>query len=121
MKGSREKERRVRVSINQLLDKRMYFHDTLPDNLVERIKILKGTLTEIFPQTLEEWIDGFRMDMHPEREISIWENMADKYVRLLKIHSRTTQEERREMFGSLLTESFETDPIVMSNGPIASA
>jgi hypothetical protein len=35
----------------------------------------------VYPQTLDEWEDGFRRDANPEREIALWCHMARVYWR----------------------------------------
>ena len=47
-------------------------HAMLPDELVERIKKFKELLGDVDKATLDETIDNFKRDMHPEKEIRIF-------------------------------------------------
>jgi len=54
-------------------------HDNLSDDQLNRIKILQKIFAETSPIPFEEWVDGFRRDVHPEQEIRVWEMMAHSY------------------------------------------
>ena len=43
------------------------------------IEEIRNTFAEHIPDTLEGWIDKFRGDMHPEKEIVVWLMMAQCY------------------------------------------
>src|SRR5579859_6454878 len=43
---------------------------------LEVFEFLSETLAEVYPQTVEEWADGFRRDANPKQEIAIWESIA---------------------------------------------
>jgi hypothetical protein len=121
-KEERNMKRTVRLTLDEVRRlKSVHYHESLTEHLIERIKTFKDTLAEFYPKTLDQWIDGFRMDLHPELEISIWEKMAEKYTRLLQIHSPRNREERKEIFKTVLLESCESDPIVISTSQIGSA
>lgn len=47
------------------------------------LKNLKDTLEEVYHCTLEEWELGFRRDENPEREIRLWQWIADRYRHLV--------------------------------------
>ena len=51
----------------------------LPLSLVARINYLRTTLQEVFPQSMEEWLDAFRRDANPEAEIKWWERLTRCY------------------------------------------
>ena len=56
----------------------------LQDNLIERVVSIKEALSIPYPKPLQEWIDGFKRDLHPEREIEIWEGIAERYINFIK-------------------------------------
>ena len=62
------------------LEKGPVQHETLAEDLVERIESLAETLDEVLPGTAAEWIDDFRRDEHPESELSVWERIAERYL-----------------------------------------
>lgn len=75
-----EDEKLKRIKISDIdISKMPFQHGTLPNALIERIKKFKVILFEVETATLEEAIDNFRHDMHPEREIHIWEWIANSY------------------------------------------
>ena len=83
-------------------------HPELPAALIERIRRLEETFVEIYPVTHEEWLDGFKRDANPEREIAIWEYMASAYTQFLSTGNFDT-DTRKEMLGVLLTRSSSAD------------
>lgn len=57
-------------------------HEALPPGLIERIRAIAELVEEVYPQTQEEWLDGFRRDSDPEAEVRLWEKIAAKYHHL---------------------------------------
>ena len=87
-------------------------HSELAPELIERIKAFQSVFADLYPQTLEQWIEGFQRDVHPEQEIAIWESIA----RALTAFSKTrelTGEARQEAFGLLLQRSGTSDDKVL--------
>lgn len=66
-----------------------------------RIKVIHEVFLEVFPATLEESFDDFRRDMHPDREIAIWESMAKTYLKRVK--KCPTLASRQALLRTLLT------------------
>jgi len=60
-------------------------HAELPPDLLKRASALEPVFADVYPVTHEKWIEGFRRDAHPEREIAIWEQIAVAYTRSSKI------------------------------------
>lgn len=56
-----------------------------------KIERIMDALVEVYPQTYDEWERGFRVDMHPDREIAIWISMAEGYEHFTKKGVRTDQ------------------------------
>lgn len=83
-------------------------HPELPAALMKRIRRLEEIFVEIYPATHEEWLDGFKRDANPEREIAIWEYMASAYTQFLNTGNFDT-DTRKEMLGVLLTRSSTAD------------
>lgn len=54
-------------------------HDTLALELLQRIARLQVALREVYPMTLDGWVNGFLRDMNPEEEISCIEGLAATY------------------------------------------
>ena len=52
-------------------------HRTLPSTLLLRIRALHAQLKGYDGcGSLANWMEGFQRDMHPEREVAIWESIA---------------------------------------------
>lgn len=65
-----------------------------------RIKAIRETFLEVFPCTLEKAFSNFRKDSHPDREITVWEGMAEVYKAHLQ--SYKTPEARKTLFKAIL-------------------
>src|SRR4051812_46034993 len=56
-------------------------HEALTENQLARIRALHATFAEVDPNPLEKWIDDFKRDADPDRELAVWERMARAYRR----------------------------------------
>jgi len=81
------------------------YHDSLPENLVKRLKKLYPSVSEILSQSVDEWIDDFCCDMHPEREIKIWENMIELWKSSCKKYKIQSKESKKKVFIMILEHS----------------
>lgn len=64
-------------------------HEKLPDQLICRIRLIRAALLVPYPQTMEYWLDGFKRDMHPHKEIEIWEHIAACYIEYAAVNELT--------------------------------
>lgn len=64
-------------------------HETLPDNLVSRIRFIRSALLTIYPQTMDFWLDGFKRDLNPVDEIEFWERVCTCYLEYITINELT--------------------------------
>lgn len=76
-------------------------HETLPYNVVNRIRLLREVLIEVFPQDWRTVIDNFRRDLHPEDELRIWESLASVYVAVVN-EFKLGPDERHKLYSELL-------------------
>lgn len=53
--------------------------DALSDNQMDRIRALQSLFVEVDGQPLEKWVDDFKRDADPDRELRVWERMAKAY------------------------------------------
>lgn len=51
----------------------------LTTGFIVRIRALKAILDEVYPKSLDDWVQGFELDGNPERELLSWECMALTY------------------------------------------
>lgn len=54
-------------------------HETLPNTLLVRARIVHFILADVIDWTLDEMIRLFCLDLHPHREIEVWECIAAAY------------------------------------------
>ena len=73
-------------------------HAELPPELIERIKAWKKILFEVELIPLDKTIDDFRRDTHPEREVKVWEKIANAYQSYIKNHSVDSLEIKKEVY-----------------------
>lgn len=53
--------------------------DALSDEQMARIRKLQATFVEVDGQTVEQWVDSFKRDADPDKELQVWERMAKAY------------------------------------------
>ncbi|EOY4517376.1 toll/interleukin-1 receptor domain-containing protein [Vibrio vulnificus] len=75
-------------------------HDELPFTLVSRVRLIRAALLEVCPHSMEYWIDGFRGDAHPTREVRIWEHIAACYIEYVSM-TKLDQKQRKAVFSVL--------------------
>lgn len=80
-------------------------HQSLPRSMLLRMRLVHLILYEVRKLTIEELIDDFRRDLHPENELPIWENIAAAYLEATSKNNLTLKE-KKEVFGGLLQISF---------------
>jgi len=92
-----------RIKLDEL--RYIRYRDSLPENLVDRVKRIYPIVSEIFPWSLGEWIDGFNYDLYPEKEIEIWEKLAEKFKFRCKIGGAKTKEEKKRVFQEIFEKT----------------
>jgi hypothetical protein len=83
-------------------------HDELSADLVARITRLHDTFAEVDPTPLSKWIDDFKHDEHPDREVRIYEAMGRAYTAYCTNHPLTA-DAKREVYGVVLARSAAPD------------
>ena len=54
-------------------------HEKLPDELLERIKVVHATFADVDGTPLDKWVEDFKRDLNPEPNVKIWEDMKIAY------------------------------------------
>lgn len=70
------------VHCSELEQGKEYYHPPFNESIRQILRHIKSALQAVRPLSLEEWEDGFRRDMHPEREIAICVHIAKVYRHL---------------------------------------
>ena len=69
------------------------------------------TFYEVYPRSLEEWLDGFRRDANPESEVQWWERLARCYTTYNQTNSLTGDQKQalfRILFMAISALYFKT-------------
>lgn len=77
-------------------------HKELPPDLVSRIRLIRAALLGIYTHSMEFWIDGFKRDSHPSREIYVWERICAvlwEYMSMTKLTSSQVPHVFNVVFG----------------------
>ena len=85
------------IKINEVVS------DLSPEQ-IQKIKIIHQTFSEVDESTLEQMINDFKRDLHPENEIEIWLRMANAYKGYLS-KNKKNPEEKKEVFKLILSRS----------------
>jgi len=78
---------------------------TLSDKFIKRIKNYKHILADVEKSSLEQALDNFQRDVHPENEIKIWEYIASIYQSYISEKSITNLAIKKEVFSVILWTS----------------
>lgn len=70
------------------------------------------TFYEVDSSPLEKWIEDFKRDMNPDREIAIWERMAEDYINHCS-QRKLSLRAKKQFFLKLLTQSSLSDTIII--------
>ncbi len=62
---------------------------------ISRVRTIRASLLEVLPMSQEQWEDGFKRDMHPEKEILWWECIASAYNEICKILSLNFEKKKK--------------------------
>jgi hypothetical protein len=88
--------------------------DSLTPQQVDRLRAIRAALAEVDKNPLEKWIDAFRRDADPDREISIYEAIAQAYQTFCAVRPRTASQ-KQDAYGLLIERSGTTDDDALRN------
>jgi len=80
-------------------------HTSLPPAMVTRILYLHKTFGPFDKQPIETWLENFQCDVHPEREVLIWESMARVFHAVLDKYPHLDKDAQFEVYAILLASS----------------
>ncbi len=86
-----------------------YRHLPFDTALKKLMRQFSQTFREVFPRTPKQWEEGFRKDMHPDREIECWAKIGDAFNFFTRDVS--SLQEKRDILGIILS--------FFNNGPDA--
>jgi hypothetical protein len=107
------KEPTAQLEANASLEYGPIRHTELSPNQMERIRKLRNTLAEVERSPIEKWVDNFKRDADPDKELTVWERIADGYTR----HCSKRQlsiEAKEDVFRLLLLRSMASEQEVLN-------
>lgn len=79
----------------------------LPTGFITRVQKYKERLEEVERSSIEETLNAFQRDQDPERELEIWETIAEIYTLEVEKKPYISLEQKKDMFKTLLLETVE--------------
>lgn len=67
-------------------------HEELPPSLIGRIRLVRAALWGTHSHSMAFWLEGFKRDQHPEREIEWWEHLSACYLEFIKSRKLTHEQ-----------------------------
>lgn len=77
-----------------------------PKEFVDRVTKYKEILKEVETSTVENTLLNFTRDVYLERELIVWEMIAELYEDGIKMHPEWDLTAKKEYFKSVLAKSF---------------
>src|SRR6516165_1504604 len=95
-------------------------NESLPPELLERIKAVFDVIGPYIGMTLEQFEIGFIRDMHPEREVALWCRITKAWLAYHEDYLQNqTQpdEEERKLLGALIAISTGMEDVLKLKVP----
>jgi hypothetical protein len=89
-------------------------HATLTEDQISRVAKVQKSFSEVDPSPIEKWLEDFRRDADPERELAIWEEMASAYESFTASNSLSL-DGKKEVFQVVLLRSGSPDEEVLKH------
>ena len=83
-------------------------HTNLTEEQMSRVQRVQKIFNEVDPSPLEKWVEDFKRDVNPDRELAIWEEMATAYETFTSSRS-LTPDGKKEVFQVVLMRSAAAD------------
>lgn len=77
----------------------------LPDGFIERVVKYKNKLSEVENTNLEEAVLNFQRDHNPERELEVWEWIAENYEQGFKANPKWSLAMKKSHYSQLLKKT----------------
>jgi len=97
-------EQKTQLVDPNIIEQGPILRETLTDKQLEQITYLHETFKEVDPTPKEKWIEDFKRDLNPDKEIAIWMMMANAYNSFCNNKS-ISLETKKEVFKLVLIRS----------------
>jgi hypothetical protein len=91
--------------------------DALSDEQMARIRSLQATFAEVDGQTVEKWVDDFKRDADPDKELRVWERMAKAY-RAYCDGRKLSTEAKKDVYRVVLLRSMASEQDVLERAEL---
>ncbi len=102
-KSPKENSQSIKVEPEKLVPGPIV-HEELTEIQKSRITAVQKAFSEVDPTPLGKWMEDFQRDRDPDREIEIWEAMAEPFTAFTS-QSGITLDMKKEAFSLLLSRS----------------
>ena len=89
-------------------------HTNLTEDQTSRVQSIQKIFSEVDPSPIEKWMEDFKRDANPERELAMWEGMATAYATYTASNSLTLGG-KKEVFQVVLSRSGAPDAEVLKH------
>jgi hypothetical protein len=79
-----------------------HLHKDLNPNLISRIRLIRASLLGTYDHSMSYWIDSFKRERHPSREVTWWEHVAAVYNETISIIP-LDNDERKKLFRIIIS------------------
>ncbi|MDB6112991.1 MAG: hypothetical protein JWR69_4741 [Pedosphaera sp.] len=86
----------------------------LAEDQISRVQSVQKVFSEVDPSPIEKWMEDFKRDANPERELAIWEGMASAFAAYTASNSLTLGG-KKEVFQVVLLRSGASDDEVLKH------
>lgn len=94
-------------------------HDTLTTEQITKIKKIHSIFQEVDKISLEQTIEDFKRDLHPDNEIKIWLIMADAYQNYLNSKNKEVDlNTKKEVYKLILSRSMMPNEEAIKNSDL---
>jgi hypothetical protein len=98
-------------------------HTEFPMEWINRVRMIRNALLDVYPHSVRHWLGGFQRDLHPDDEIQIWERIANYYNEAIVELSIKSKPRKKDVFKMILATSIsgnykENIPIWMSKSQL---
>lgn len=90
-------------------------HEELPEEILSRIRAVYSDLVQVYPGSMDGWIDGFKRDENPEMGIRLWEHMASVYIGFCDEHE-LSQAAKEEVYIVIVSCTFMNKAQILNQG-----
>jgi hypothetical protein len=89
-------------------------HQKLSTKQMERIYRVRDALAEVERSPVEKWVDNFKRDANPDKELAVWERIAAGYARYCS-RKPLSREAKEDVFQLLLLRSMASEREVLNH------